>query len=535
MNKTDSIIEKWIEIWQLVLGTDDFTLKDRILDLGADSLMLVEIASLARRTGLIDDTEIIFNNPSISDLANNYFESENNDNSLPQNNLANQLSLNSKPFPLLPTQYDILSIPYYESFTMNPKAYWLDNSVRKEELAQALHALLAHHQALRVRIVKNSNQIMQAITPFDKDAEVLEDIVIHEADEEACKSTIAQLIYQKSKFHIESENMFRTLLVCLEKLGKRVLIFITHHIILDGFSEKIIHEDFRIALNLARRGMKIQLEQRPQNLEIWSHLLNHWAEIGNISHEEKSFWYEMAYQKGIELPKRETSEAFFQYSFVSLTKKETDLLRKQLRGLCNLPELLLTLITDRLFEWTGKSKFWFDMVSNGRSAIKEEIDITQTVGCLYWTYPLLLERYDHPSLKMRICAVRQQLRQVPRQGLGFAMLRWLSQNPKDREILTLAKPMVSFNYEGQKDLGFTQTSSDGLLETIPYPDLLWSLSRHNLAKQIAVPLRFFFYMRDGSLAGHALGHTKVIDIQNLTALTETIISKIQEIYTFNIN
>lgn len=68
-------------------------------------------------------------------------------------------------------------------------------------------------------------------------------------------------------------------------------------------------------------------------------------------------------------------------------------------------------------------------------------------------------------------AVKEQLRQIPNRGLGYGLLRYLSQDAEIvRQLRALPHPEVSFNYLGQFDQALDASSPFRLAEEAIGPD-----------------------------------------------------------------
>ena len=67
-------------------------------------------------------------------------------------------------------------------------------------------------------------------------------------------------------------------------------------------------------------------------------------------------------------------------------------------------------------------------------------------------YPVLLKFENKDSLKHEIQSINDQLNAIPNKGIGFGLLRYLSQDEEIKTRLnTIPGPQVNFNYLGQFD------------------------------------------------------------------------------------
>src|SRR6202040_3582491 len=87
--------------------------------------------------------------------------------------------------------------------------------------------------------------------------------------------------------------------------------------------------------------------------------------------------------------------------------------------------------------------------AHGREELPEGVDASRTVGWFTAIYPLYLEVGLSQSAEETALRVKQQLRKVPRGGIGYGILKHLSRGtglqPTGRGI--------AFNYLGQFDEG----------------------------------------------------------------------------------
>ena len=82
---------------------------------------------------------------------------------------------------------------------------------------------------------------------------------------------------------------------------------------------------------------------------------------------------------------------------------------------------------------------------HGREELFDDVDLSRTVGWFTTLFPVCLTP-DQDGPGAAIKSVKEQLRQVPRRGMGYGILRYLGQG----EMAQPARlPAISFNYLGQ--------------------------------------------------------------------------------------
>jgi non-ribosomal peptide synthase protein (TIGR01720 family) len=104
-----------------------------------------------------------------------------------------------------------------------------------------------------------------------------------------------------------------------------------------------------------------------------------------------------------------------------------------------------------------------DVEGHGREEIFPETDLTRTVGWFTSLFPVRLDPgaldldqalSGGPALGRALKRIKEQLRAVPDNGLGFGLLRYL--NPRTAETLAnFASPQIGFNYLGRVAISST--------------------------------------------------------------------------------
>ena len=159
---------------------------------------------------------------------------------------------------------------------------------RRTVLDAALRALLAHHDALRLRFEKTARGWRQTGTAI-ADSSLLFD----RADlsglspgerQERCLETVAQL---QSGFDLARGPLLRAALLDLREEGRRLLL-IVHHLAVDGVSWRILLEDLQSAYQLAR-SEEATLPPKTTSYQRWSERLAEHAGA-EATQRELAYW-----------------------------------------------------------------------------------------------------------------------------------------------------------------------------------------------------------------------------------------------------
>ncbi len=125
-------------------------------------------------------------------------------------------------------------------------------------------------------------------------------------------------------------------------------------------------------------------------------------------------------------------------------------------------DLLLTALARMLCRWSDSSSVLIALEGHGREDLFEELDLSRTVGWFTSVFPVRLtpplalvrEGQAAPDLGTAVKAIKEQLRAIPHRGVGYGVLKFLSEDSWRSQLDGLAVPRVTFNYLGQFDNSF---------------------------------------------------------------------------------
>jgi len=112
--------------------------------------------------------------------------------------------------------------------------------------------------------------------------------------------------------------------------------------------------------------------------------------------------------------------------------------------------VLLTALVQAFAGWTGSRALLLELEGHGREDVLEGVDITRTVGWFTTIFPMLLQLEHAHTPAEALKSVKEQLRSVLKRGIGYGVLRYLSQDTEVTEKLrALPQAEVCFNYLGR--------------------------------------------------------------------------------------
>jgi amino acid adenylation domain-containing protein/non-ribosomal peptide synthase protein (TIGR01720 family) len=443
-------------IWCKVLHLEKVSIHDNFFELGGDSILSIQIISQANTAGLQLTPKQIFQHQTIASLAAVATTTE--------NRKAEQ-GLVTGSLPLTPIQGWFFEQNLPEPYHWN-QAFLLEVPpiINPDLLQQAVQQLLVHHDALRLRFTQSQqgwqqfNTLPDETVPFS----LIDLSTLNEpAQAEAIKSTSAQLQ--------ASLNFCKSMLVqvALYHLGhgkpKRLLLVI-HHLAVDGVSWRILLQDLETAYQQISSGKPIQLPAKTTSFKHWAEKLIQYAR-SQAAKKELTYWQNISTTNLTRLPidheLGNNTEASARNISVSLNVEETRVLLQEVPKAyrTQINDILLTALVQVLVNWCKSDSILINLEGHGREEILPDVNLSRTVGWFTTIFPVLLKLEPTENIGDIIKAIKEQLRAIPNRGIGYGLLRYLSD---DAEIIYALKslpiPSVSFNYLGQFDWGTQENS-----------------------------------------------------------------------------
>ncbi|HEC85050.1 MAG TPA: non-ribosomal peptide synthetase, partial [Thioploca sp.] len=249
--------------------------------------------------------------------------------------------------------------------------------------------------------------------------------------------------------------------VALFQLGNEQpnrLLFVIHHIVIDGVSWRILLEDVTTAYQHLSRGEAIKLPPKTTSFKQWAQRVTEYAQSEALA-AELDYWLIESRLNVAPLPvdfpsntQANTVASSAEVS-VSLSVEQTGALLTEVPQAyqTQINDVLLTALVQSFARWTGEPTLLIGLEGHGREEIFEDIDISRTLGWFTSEFPVLLDigavsNREGEALK----SVKEQLRKIPNWGIGYGLLRYV--NPETAQRLqALPQAEVSFNYLGQVD------------------------------------------------------------------------------------
>jgi non-ribosomal peptide synthase protein (TIGR01720 family) len=123
-------------------------------------------------------------------------------------------------------------------------------------------------------------------------------------------------------------------------------------------------------------------------------------------------------------------------------------------------DVLLTALGLALNKVFDLGELVIDLEGHGREDILNDIDVSRTIGWFTSIYPVVLEVAHRDNLAYQIKIIKERLRKVPNRGIGFGILKYLTDEKHKEGISLDYQPQIIFNYLGQVDENVEQLSMD---------------------------------------------------------------------------
>jgi non-ribosomal peptide synthase protein (TIGR01720 family) len=441
------------EVWTEVLRVPQVGIHDNFFALGGDSLLSMQMISRARQAGWQLDVQQVLERPTIAGLAPLARRSA---------PVRTRQDVVTGPVPLTPRQLRWFERVHPDDLHVADVARLLTKQhVDPALLDKAVRAVLMQHDALRMRFEKADAGWRQFNAP-DEDQPVFSYADVSELSDsdqrQAVSDAAAELRYG---LDIVRGPLMRVSLLDRGPAVPGMVLATWNHLVFDAFSLRIIFEDLEKAYHQLASGGEVELGPKTTSFKAWAERLEQYAGSGEVL-DELPYWSDDARAAAAPVPVDGPPNEYGGSHLVSLDEEETDILLHRVPGTwgVEINDVLLTALLQALTPWTGRRSLMVDLVSHGRAPLFPDIDLSRTVGYLAAHFPMLLDLGDTSGSVAELMAVREQLRQIPRGGIGYGVLRYLCQDEEAvRPLVRLPEPQVMFKYDGQ----FDQTFADSTL------------------------------------------------------------------------
>jgi amino acid adenylation domain-containing protein/non-ribosomal peptide synthase protein (TIGR01720 family) len=457
-----TLIEKQLAIiWMQVLSLEKIGVNDNFFRLGGDSILSLQVISKATQIGLNLTPKQMFQYQIIAQLAIVVGTTE---------KIQAEQGILNGALQLTPIQHWFFEQKQPESHHWN-QSVLLESKQKIDPviLEEIIESLQKHHDVLRLRFIQNefSTQALFA-SPDDVIPLTYFDFSALPKDKQAAAIEAAATKLQAS-LNLSQGPLFQVALFHLGENQANRLLWIIHHLVVDGVSWRILIEDFQTAYQQMSQGKAIKLPLKTTSYKQWSNCLQKYAQSSTLL-SELNFWLTTQYQSvlpiPIDFPGGNNIEKTSSTVSVLLSKEETQSLLQQVPAAyrTQINDVLLTALIQTFHQWTRESSLLIDLEGHGREQIFEDVDLSRTVGWFTSIFPVHLNLENTNDLGKALKSIKEQIRAIPTQGIGHGLLRYLNGNQQISEQFSLSKAEVIFNYLGQFDQVLPESSLFSLVQ-----------------------------------------------------------------------
>jgi amino acid adenylation domain-containing protein/non-ribosomal peptide synthase protein (TIGR01720 family) len=453
------------ELWKQILRIDQVGRRDNFFELGGDSILSIQIVAKANQAGLRVTPRQLFQYQTIAELAAVVVALE---------PVTADQGLVTGSLPLSPIQHwffaQQLEGPHHWNMAWVLEAR---QPLDPEKMEQVVEALLEHHDALRLRFVPDGPRWKQELGAPSKQNPCTHVDLSHLPSAEAEAAFAEEADRLHTTLDLSEGPLIR---VALFKFGgtqaDRVLL-VLHHLAVDGISWRILLDDLQTAYDQLCADEPIQLPPKTASFKEWTERLVEFAQSDRLN-EEFDYWRTVADTPWTRLPHDSADGVNTVASTgsvaVELGRDDTKALLQEVPEVYHtqINDVLLAALADVLVQWGQQETVCLHLEGHGREELFEDLDLSRTVGWFTSMFPVLLKR-GHPAHPGELLkSVKEQLRQIPARGIGYGLLRYLSDDGNNRGRLEEGPdPDVAFNYLGQfdqvipSDGGWTRSGASG--------------------------------------------------------------------------
>lgn len=443
-------------LWAKAFGLERVGINDDFFALGGDSILSIQLANRAKSLGVGFAPRQIFRYRTIGELAAALE---------PAKAPKAEQGISTGAIQLTPIQHWFFEHDFIEAHYWN-QAIMLETSEKLDAgiLERVLQNLLVHHDALRLRFVRDESGWQQFATQPNGEKLLQEHDLstLAEADRASALKEISASL--QASLNLTEGRLVRAAIVDVGQRKGNLLLIVIHHLAVDIVSWSILLEEIETAYRQISAEQPVQLPLKSSSFKDWAQRLTQYANTPKLR-RELAFWTHEARRKirpvPVDFPGGDNTEASTRKFSVSLPRTETkDLLQEVPRVAGTMiNDLLLTALAMAFSRWTQSSSLLIDLENHGREEIFDDIDLTRTVGWFTCIFPMLLDLEGTHDPGEALQAIKRQVRHVPNGGIGYGLLRYLNEAQEiSAQLKALPRAEISFNYVGRFSQSYSETS-----------------------------------------------------------------------------
>ncbi|MEM8908365.1 MAG: condensation domain-containing protein, partial [Bacteroidota bacterium] len=438
-NEMESLLT---DVWQQLLGVKRVGVYDNFYELGGDSIKAIQVAARMHRLGFDLEVKAIFQFQNIAAIAHH----------LQQIKRIPDQSVICGPVPLNAIQraffsWDLNAVHHFNQAVL----LYCPAQITAAQLRDFLRTIQAHHDMLRATFTREADEVGQVV------ADLSHPLPFQSIDlRTATQPTEAMEDWaNKIQAHLDlTQNAWQAVHFQLPDSDR--LLLVLHHLIVDGISWRILLEDLSTLYDQSLEGSPLNLYLKTDAYRTWTQTLTDYAQSEALL-VEKAYWQKIIKGPVDRLPLNRQSVDLLagaeQTISFTLDPERTEQLVGKIhqRFDTEITDVLLTALGMAFYECFQVTNQLISLEGHGREEVFEALDIKRTLGWFTTVFPARLHHEVDLSIGAQVQKVKKQLRAIPNKGLGYGILKYLT-----NALKTDQHPQLSFNYLGQFDQDFEQ-------------------------------------------------------------------------------
>lgn len=485
----NEIQQNLVEILEKLLKVEKIGIRDNFFQLGADSIVMLQLMSRAKRVGYKILPRDPFEYPTVAELSLRMEDEF-------QKTVSEQGMLTGLS-NMLPSQHEFFRKTFDGMSHYNQSMiFGVPKSVSADNLKNAAELLLSQHDALRFkyeqtsvgRWIQNYGEVNEAFAVVSLANEKSEDL-------SKAITTVCNQFHQS--LSLEAGQVIKVVLIETpdeEEMNR--LFIVAHHLVVDGVSWRIIIEDLENWLDSLSNGESAVISSKTTSFRQWVEMLGGYAvQVGTL--DQFTLW-DRILENYVPIPVDHHVETCtvgdIKIISYGLAKDLTDMLLQEINQAyqTEVKDLLLATLAQTMNDWSGANSLVVGIEGHGREAIADNVDLSRTIGWFTTMFPLLLETASGTDVGKLITDIKESIGRIPDNGIGFGALKYFHPDEEVRQKLSSTQWDVVFNYLGQVDN--TTTASKWFL---PVSDHVGNNASKN--KPVHTKLTINSFIADGQL------------------------------------
>jgi amino acid adenylation domain-containing protein/non-ribosomal peptide synthase protein (TIGR01720 family) len=444
----NEVQQRMIEVWQAVLGQQHIGIYNNFFELGGDSIKAVQIVSRLSQHHISVNTKSILLGQTIAQISKQAEVQH-------VNHFEQGILSGTRAFIPIETWFAGLTLAQpgiYNQTTLLRMHRRMDKTV----LTHVMNEILLRYDGLRQNFDFHRMLVKYNTEALQQDLPVMTSVI---ATHEQLEQELSRL---NTSFDLENDLLIRVFLITAAD-EVDYLYIMAHHLVIDGVSWRTLLADIYQLYQLFEKNLSPAAYQKTASARDWQLLLAESIDKSCII-DQFEYWNDIM-QSEFALPVQVAAATWlhenYQEDKLLFDAATTDEIIQHSKLLPNtdMQALLIAGLLQAINKWTGETNIKIELEGHGRSF--QQLDVSNAIGWFTAMYPQVFH-YKEGDWGAQIRRIKRQIDQVPDNGIGFGILRFMKHAFNDLNIM----PEVRFNYLGvfERDLSndlFTYVPTSG--------------------------------------------------------------------------